>query len=99
MPAILAAFAVACSDGPAPSNTPKGGPDAPPPSVSVEPTTASIVVGETVQLSASVAHGIGDQLGWATSEPDVAAVSASGLVEGRAEGTAVVTATSGEASG
>jgi hypothetical protein len=104
--AILAALVGDCSEAPGPPDTPGAGPDAPTPeppvpvpSVSIQPTSASMVVGETVQLTATVAPSSDAGFTWASSEPEVAAVSNSGLVEGLAQGAATVTATTADASG
>ncbi|MBO8132014.1 MAG: Ig-like domain-containing protein, partial [Candidatus Marinimicrobia bacterium] len=63
--------------------------------VSVEPTTASIGVGETVQLTATVepSNATNKNVTWSSSNPSVATVSSSGLVTGESAGTATITAT------
>ena len=68
-------------------------------SVTVTPTTASITVGHTAQLSATTLDSSGATLSgrsmtWATSDGSIATVSATGLVTGVGAGTATVTATS-----
>ena len=67
--------------------------------VSLAPATSSIEVGETAQLSETVAPADADDLSvsWNSLNPSVATVNASGLVTGVAEGTAsiVVTTTDG----
>src|SRR5919109_1730229 len=76
-------------------------PPPPPPavaSVSVDPTTASIVVGQTVQLTATPRDANGNTLTgrvvtWASSNAAVASVSSTGLVTGVAAGSATITAT------
>jgi uncharacterized protein YjdB len=73
-------------------------------SVSVSPTSATVLVGQTVQLIATPkdANGstlIGRVVTWASSAPGVETVSASGLVTGVAAGTATLTATSEGKSG
>jgi uncharacterized protein YjdB len=67
-------------------------------SVSVSPTSASINVGATQQLSATPKDGSGNTLTgrtitWASDNAAAATVSSSGLVRGVAAGTAHVTAT------
>lgn len=76
---------------------------APPPSpvvttVTVAPSTASIAVGATVALSATVrdAQGnvmTGQSIAWSTSNAAVATVNSSGVVTGVAAGSATITAT------
>ncbi len=65
--------------------------------VTVEPALASVDVNETVQLGAVLLDADGNPLNrtvaWATSDPAIATVSASGVVTGVAPGTAVMTAT------
>jgi uncharacterized protein YjdB len=73
----------------------------PPPvaSVSVSPPTASIALAGTVQLTATTRDAAGHELSgrtveWSTSDPNIATVSASGLVTGTGGGQATITATS-----
>ncbi|UVL53948.1 phage tail tube protein [Pseudomonas sp. B21-035] len=64
-------------------------------SVSVSPSTASVAVAATRQLSASALPAEAAQnVTWASSAPSVATVSASGLVTGVSAGSATITATS-----
>lgn len=64
-------------------------------SVSVTPTTASIAVAATRQLSASaLPSGASQDVTWSSSAPSIATVNSSGLVTGVAAGSAVITATS-----
>ena len=64
-------------------------------SVSVAPTTASIAVAATRQLTASALPAeAGQNVTWSSSAPGIATVSSSGLVTGVATGSAVITATS-----
>jgi len=68
-------------------------------SVTVSPTTASVLAGQTVQLTATPKDAGGTALSgrtvtWASSNVGVATVSASGLVSGVAAGSAAITATS-----
>src|SRR5436190_1302729 len=73
-------------------------------SVTVSPTTASLTVGATTQLTATPKDASGTALSgrtvtWATSNAAVATVSASGLVTSVAAGSATITATSEGQSG
>lgn len=72
--------------------------------VSVMPSTAGVTAGGTIQFSATLRDAQGRALGgrtvaWSSSNPSVATVSSSGLVTGRAAGSAVITATSEGKSG
>ena len=72
--------------------------------VDVTPTSATILVNGTVQLTATPKDASGNPLTgrtvtWATSNAAVATVSASGLVGGVAAGSATITATSEGKSG
>src|SRR5947209_1098239 len=79
----------------------------PPPavaSVAVTPATASVPVGQTVQLAATTKDLAGNLLTgriitWGTSNAGVAAVSVTGLVTGVTAGPATITATSEGKSG
>lgn len=66
-----------------------------PTGVSVSPTTASIEVGETVQLTETVApsNATDKSVSWSSSNTAVATVDSSGLVTGVAAGSATITAT------
>ncbi|HKE90007.1 MAG TPA: Ig-like domain-containing protein, partial [Gemmatimonadales bacterium] len=73
-------------------------------SVEVTPGSSNIVVGGTVQLTATPKDGKGQPLTgrtitWATNASLIATVSSSGLVAGVATGTATITATSEGVSG
>ncbi len=73
-------------------------------SVVVSPSSASVVVGQSVQLQAAAfdSHGhaiSGTTFVWSSSNTAAAAVSASGLVTGAGAGTTVVTAASGGVTG
>ena len=73
-------------------------------SVVISPATATLLLGASLQLSATVKDSAGNVLSgrtvtWTSSAPAVASVSASGLVSGLAAGTAPITATSGGVSG
>ena len=78
--------------------------NAPVATVTVTPAVASILVGVTLQLTATLRDSAGNLLTgrsvtWATSDAALAAVSATGLVTGGAAGLATITATSGGKSG
>ncbi len=67
--------------------------------VIVAPAPAGLVLGDTLRLQATVLDAQGDTLkgrivAWASSDPDVAAVSSSGLVTAVAGGTATISAAS-----
>jgi acid phosphatase type 7 len=65
-------------------------------SVTVTPSSASIAVGGTVQLTATASPPkAASSFTWSTSNAAVATVSASGLVTGVAAGTATIRASSG----
>jgi alpha-tubulin suppressor-like RCC1 family protein len=73
-------------------------------SVSVEPGELTLLPGESQTLTATLTDEsgnplIGRTIEWASTEPSVATVSASGVVTGVGPGTTTVTATSGEKSG
>ena len=73
-------------------------------SVEVTPASASIIVGGTVQLTATPKDAAGQPLSgrtitWATDNGTVATVSTSGLVTGQSAGGATITATSEGISG
>src|SRR2546428_5908571 len=73
-------------------------------SVTVSPATASVQAGQTVPLAATPKDANGNPLSgrtvtWASSNPAVATVSASGLVTGVTAGAATITATSEGQSG
>jgi uncharacterized protein YjdB/endonuclease I len=67
-----------------------------PTSVTVSPSTASVTVGGTVQLTATVSpsNASPKTVTWTTSNSSYATVSTSGLVTGVAAGTVTITATS-----
>ena len=73
-------------------------------SVVVTPSTSSVVVGNAVQLSASVRDAAGNPLdgrlvGWTSSDDAIAVVSSTGRVTGLKVGTATITASSEGKSG
>lgn len=64
--------------------------------VTVSPTSSSLLVGQTVTLTASVSGGYGSAtVAWTSSNPAVATVSDAGVVTAKAPGTAKITAASG----
>jgi uncharacterized protein YjdB len=68
-------------------------------SVSVSPPTASLLVGATVQLSATTRDAnnnvlTGRVVTWASANPGIASVSSTGLVTGVGAGSTTITATS-----
>jgi len=79
-------------------------PPVPVASVAVSPASASVPVGQTVQLTATPKDASGNALSgrtitWASSNPTVATVSTSGLVTGKVAGAATIIATSEGQSG
>ena len=73
-------------------------------SVSVTPTSATTVVGQSVSLTAVPRDAAGNPLtgrvvGWASSDNAIATVSSSGVVTGVASGTVTITASSDGQSG
>src|SRR5207244_1302115 len=73
-------------------------------SVTVSPASASVPAGQTAQLTATPKDASGNPLSgrvitWASSNTSVATVSSSGLVTGKAAGSATITATSEGQSG
>jgi hypothetical protein len=70
------------------------------PTISVTPSTASVVAMKTVNLVAGVVDTLGKQVAspsvtWSSDKPSVATVSQAGVVTGVAVGTAKITASSG----
>lgn len=90
IPFVLVALVVAACTPAAPTASITG--------VAVTPETASLLVGETEQLSASLTGIVGvindTSVAWTSDDESVATVDADGLVAAVAEGTATVTATS-----
>jgi uncharacterized protein YjdB len=73
-------------------------------SVSVTPSTASTIVGQSVTLTATPKDGAGNTLtgrvvGWTSSNTSIATVTSSGVVTGVGSGTATITASSEGVSG
>ena len=76
----------------------KGGPKIK--SISVSPTSATIIVAQQVQLTATASPAsVSATFIWATSNNAVATVSQTGLVTGVAAGSASITASSGGVTG
>src|SRR5713101_955695 len=80
------------------------GPPPPVASVTVAPPTASVLIGQTVQLTATTRDAnqnvlTGRVVTWASSNTAVATVSSTGLVTGVAQGQATIMATSEGKSG
>ncbi|HTK52478.1 MAG TPA: Ig-like domain-containing protein [Gemmatimonadaceae bacterium] len=72
---------------------------APVASVAVSPTSATLIVGETLQLEAQPRDGAGRPLAgravtWSTNQADVATVTSTGIVAALSPGTATITASS-----
>ena len=67
-------------------------------SVQVSPEAAELEVGETFALTVTVlpANATGKTVTWASDNESVATVSESGVVTGKADGSATITATAGE---
>jgi uncharacterized protein YjdB len=68
-------------------------------SVTVSPSTSSVAIGQTTQLTATLTDASGNTLSgrvvtWSSSQTSIATVSGSGLVTGVSGGTATITATS-----
>ena len=71
--------------------------------VTVAPASATIDVGSSTQLTATVRNGhnelVNTTVAWSSSSPGTATVTSSGLVKGVSEGSAAITATAGGRSG
>jgi uncharacterized protein YjdB len=77
---------------------------APVASVTISPSTAGVIAGQTVQLTATPRDAGGAPLNgrtvtWASANTGIAAVSSTGLVTGIAPGSTVITASSESANG
>lgn len=70
-------------------------------SVTLSETSATLLVGDTFQLEATVSpeDATDSSLTWTSSKPSVATVNANGLVTAVAEGTVTITAKANDASG
>jgi hypothetical protein len=96
MLAVGLPFAVACGDA--------AEPDSKPASMAMGPSPAVVVVGQSLQLTATVKDAQGAVLSgvtptWTSSVAGTVAVSATGLASGVAAGAATITATTGAVSG
>src|SRR5512144_1801484 len=86
-------------DGTAPSFA-KGGQPNKVKSIAVSPSSATVAIGATLQLTATASPpGSATTFAWASSNAAVATVSATGLVTGVAAGTATVSASAGGKTG
>jgi hypothetical protein len=99
--ATLSVLTLSCSEVASPPGQPTDRPGASPPaftatvhSVSVKPSSASIGVGGTIQLSARAKPPKDATFVWSSSSTSVAIVSVTGLVTGVAAGSVTITATS-----
>ena len=93
---VVPAFVVCSSDG---SNVIQEPPTPVAMSVTISPTTMSLVVAATQSLSATVKDQTGNVMSdqaidWSTNNPGIATVSSAGVVTGVGAGTATITATS-----
>ena len=99
--AIVVIALTACSDSGGGILIPGSGPGAVV-GVVVSPSSASIQVGRTVQMTATLVDGAGSEVpgdvSWASSNSNVASVSDKGLVTGVVAGAVTITATAGAAS-
>jgi hypothetical protein len=102
--AVLTLFALSCLNESPDKSVPtaplaaKGGPKLK--SISVSPNMSNIVVGQTVQLTASATPGsVHPTYTWNSSNSSVATVSSSGLVTGVGAGSATITASESGISG
>jgi len=73
-----------------------GGTDAQVNSVTITDASASVEVGQTLELNATVnvSGGASKAVTWSSSDSDLAEVDADGVVTGKAEGNVIITATS-----
>jgi len=88
-------FGIACE---VPVDTGASNPDFGVVSVAIQPKTVTVLVGDSLQLSASVVMSNNrppNSVTWASANTALATVSATGLVRGRAAGGLVIRATSG----
>jgi hypothetical protein len=101
---LLACVAMGCSEMAGPPDRPVVDEPGDPAfvtikSVSVQPSSATIGAGSTVQLTATATPMKITKFTWTSSQSSVATVSKLGLVTGVAAGTATITAASGKAKG
>ena len=94
--AVVVIGLTACSDSGGGILIPGSGPGAVV-GVVVSPSSASIQVGRTVQMTATLVDGVGNELSgdvsWTSSNLIVASVDSKGLVAGQAAGAVTITAT------
>jgi acid phosphatase type 7 len=90
-------FALSCSDQRQPSTAPtapffaKGGPKIK--SITVSPSSSTVIIGQTVQLTATVTPAsVTTTIAWTSSNNAIATVSSTGLVTGVAAGGATISA-------
>jgi len=93
---LAAAGFLSCSDSGSP---PISGPEPTIVGLELNPSSGSVIVGATLQLTATTKDASGNVLTgrsvtWSSSSTSVAAVSSTGLVTGAAPGAATITATS-----
>jgi hypothetical protein len=101
---VVAALALAGCRASEVTGDPPLVPSAPVVTVEVTPPATSILIGESLQLTATSRDSVGNALTgrtltWTTSAGSVAAVNGDGLVMGIGEGSTTITATSEEQSG
>jgi alpha-tubulin suppressor-like RCC1 family protein len=100
--ALLVAFTAACGgDGDSPAEPNNGGGNNPPPvsTIAIAPTTATVVIGKTTPLTATLKDAAGNVLSgravtWTSGASTVATIDGNGIVTGVAAGNAMITATS-----
>jgi alpha-tubulin suppressor-like RCC1 family protein/uncharacterized protein YjdB len=100
--ALLVAFTAACSgDSDSPSEPNNGGGNNPPPvsTISIAPTTATVVMGKTTPLTATLKDAAGNVLTgravtWTSASTAIATIDGNGVVTGVAVGNTTITAAS-----
>ena len=97
--AVLVIGAAACGGG-SDVTGPSGGGSTAVASVSLNQTSASIAIGASLTLVATVRDAQGNSItsgttSWSSSDSTIAAVSSSGVVTGKSTGSATITASSG----
>ncbi len=98
---IASSALVACGDDPGGPSDPAGGtPDTPAvATVAVTPQSSTLLVGDTIRLSAEARDSAGQLLSdrtisWSTSQPDIASVNVAGTVVAMSAGETMIGATS-----
>lgn len=89
---LVLAAATACEDDTPSTAPPQGGQSGTAISIAIAPGAATIAVGGTQSMAASVSGTTNTVINWSTSASSVAAISSSGVVTGVAPGTAIITA-------